>query len=345
MVGLTDFSLGLLAQHYAEAEDFQSLDILVKGLLLQRPRNSSLNAIQAYAHHRLGRAADAAASIACALELNGREPFVNFYAGRMAAETGDNDAALRHFSSTIDAMPWFAPAHDGLNRILFPGLQYRQVLAAIHEALRPAVYLEIGVNNGESLALAIHSEVRVGVDPDLSLCPPELGRQAQLFATTSDDFFAGLDRGRTLQDRPVDLGFIDGMHLFEYCLRDFANLERLCRPDATILIHDVVPVSARLAQRERTSGVWTGDVWKLVPCLAQYRPDLDLSLVMTGPSGLAVVRHLDPSSTVLHDRMDEIVANYGARDFIGMRYWQGLALRCVPADAGAVARLVSKGAG
>ena len=56
---------------------------------------------------------------------------------------------------------------------------------------------------------------------------------------TSDDFFSGPRLGELLGGQTVDMAFVDGMHLFEYALRDFMNLEA----SALILIavHDCLP--------------------------------------------------------------------------------------------------------
>ncbi|MSP88066.1 MAG: class I SAM-dependent methyltransferase [Alphaproteobacteria bacterium] len=344
MVGISDFSIGLIAQNYVDAEDFKNLDILIKNILPQRMKISALHAIQAYTHHRLGRVEAASAAMARAMGLDAHEPFVNYFAGRLAIERGQRDAAVRHFGAAIDVVPWFAPAHDRLIPILFPGLEYHDVFKIVHGVFKPGVYFEIGVSTGASLALADKADIAVGVDPDLSGCTAELGSNTRLFATTSDAFFAGLDRTEVLRDRPVDLGFIDGMHHFEYSLRDFINIERLSRPGGMILIHDVVPVSARVAARERTSGPWTGDVWKILPCLAELRPDLDISLIMTAPSGLAVVRNLDPASTVLANGLDGIVDRFGSLPFSGPTYWQGLGLRPIAAELAAIEQLLTEGA-
>jgi hypothetical protein len=54
------------------------------------------------------------------------------------------------------------------------------------------------------------------------------------------------------------------MHHFEFALRDFANTERHCTPQSTILIHDTYPLN-RVHRRARsparlpgpaTSGRW-----------------------------------------------------------------------------------------
>jgi hypothetical protein len=100
------------------------------------------------------------------------------------------------------------------------------------------------------------------------------------------------------------------MHWFEYALRDFANTERWASAGSTILLHDCLPVSRVAAERECRSMLWVGDVWKVVDCLREYRPDLSVRIVPTPPSGLVVVRKLDPSSTVLWERMDEIRSRY-----------------------------------
>ena len=48
---------------------------------------------------------------------------------------------------------------------------------------------------------------------------------ATIYELTSDEFFARYDLSELLGG-PVELAFIDGLHLFEQVLRDFVNLER-----------------------------------------------------------------------------------------------------------------------
>ena len=51
-------------------------------------------------------------------------------------------------------------------------------------------------------------------------------------------------------------------------------------------------------------------MWKIIPCLREFRPDLHVFTIATPPSGLGVVSRLDSRSTVLIDRFDEIVSRY-----------------------------------
>jgi hypothetical protein len=105
------------------------------------------------------------------------------------------------------------------------------------------------------------------------------------------------------------------MHLFEFALRDFINLERACGRDSVIAVHDCDPPNAEAAARERTTAFWTGDVWKLVLCLKRHRPDLDVAVVDVPPSGLGIVTNLDPGSTVLEERYARICEELVDLDF------------------------------
>ena len=49
----------------------------------------------------------------------------------------------------------------------------------------------------------------------------------------------------------LDLSFIDGMHLFEYVLRDFMNVERFSRWDTAIVLDDMLPRDVDEAARDR----------------------------------------------------------------------------------------------
>jgi hypothetical protein len=186
---------------------------------------------------------------------------------------------------------------------------YLDVLAHLHDTRRPRTYLEIGVFHGDSMRLAHEDSVRVGVDPDPAVLSGQLP-QCHIEETTSDEFFAGTRPQALFGDLPIDLVFIDGMHLFEFALRDFLNAEALAGPHSLVAVHDCLPESATTSSRIRTTDLWTGDIWKLVLCLLDHRPDLELSVVDAPPSGLCLIRGLDPHNRVLHDNYEQIVQQY-----------------------------------
>jgi hypothetical protein len=204
-----------------------------------------------------------------------------------------------------------APARDPLRRLgaAVRSRGYYKTLRRLHELLTPETYLEIGIRKGDSLALATTATVAIGIDPKPMLSKPTASN-AKIFAFTSDEFFATHDVRAELGGADLDMAFIDGMHLFEYVLRDFANLERWSTPDTVVVLHDCLPVDELSATRERTTSVWTGDVWKVVPVLRRFRPDLSLTIVDTSPSGLVIVEGLDASSTVLADNADAIIEEF-----------------------------------
>ena len=189
------------------------------------------------------------------------------------------------------------------------GQPYFGLLDRIHQHLVPRTYVEVGVSTGRSITLALPGTITIGIDPTPELQFP-LRRRTRIFRQTSDEFFAQHDLTRLFGGLPVDLAFIDGMHHFEYALRDFMNLERFSNPASTILIHDCLPIDETTADRERSTTIWSGDIWRLILLLREWRPDLEVSVVDSGPTGLGLVRGLDPASSVLRDHYDEIVARY-----------------------------------
>lgn len=195
-----------------------------------------------------------------------------------------------------------------------PGADYYDWLEYFHDNLKPSAYVEIGLGHGRSLALASKNTRSIGIDPyqgfweNLNYVSPD--NPATLYPLASDDFFKQHDLRQEIGNETFDLAFIDGLHLFEQVLKDFINLERYARKDSVVLIHDCLPVDAIVAERERCTGFWTGDVWRIIPCLKTFRPDLKIMTIPTYPSGLGVVTDLDPSSTVLSDNYDAILSYY-----------------------------------
>jgi len=211
------------------------------------------------------------------------------------------------------------------------GAHYIAALARLHAELEPASYLEIGSWRGESAAVArCHSII---IDPDLGQLRNIMQGKPSLAAyqMTSDAFFER--HAADLLKWPPDLVFLDGMHLFEYLLRDFYNVEPFCSPTSLIAIHDCIPSGVEMAGRvndppkrtlERHRDWWTGDVWKIVPILKRLRPDLSIFPLDAAPTGLVIVTTLDPRSRILRQNEDAICAewkdvelrDYGLRRFL-----------------------------
>jgi hypothetical protein len=220
--------------------------------------------------------------------------------------------------------------------------RYYETLAAIHAQLQPENYVEIGVRRGDSWRLVGAQTPSIGIDPrpDMRFVPPG---DAKMFVGTSDEFFAQHDPGQLLGG-PIALAFVDGMHLFEYALRDFANLERHSRPDGTILVHDCFPINAATAGREQSPHVWTGDIWKLIICLKQTRPDLHIEVLDTSPSGMGVITNLNPGATGWREQLDAIIARFIELpySYLGDRSMMRELLGVQPADDATLQRLFSR---
>jgi len=172
---------------------------------------------------------------------------------------------------------------------------YWHLLGAVHGLLRPRTYLEIGVDEGHSLALARAETRIVGVDPTPNLGPlnhPDW----TVIPTSSEDFFREHDVVALLQE-PLDLAFVDGLHLFEVALADLLAIERLAHSRTVVLVHDVLPIDAETSARKRSTAVWSGDVWKMVVLLRRHRTDLMVTTLDVGPTGMAVITGFDPTRT------------------------------------------------
>jgi hypothetical protein len=196
------------------------------------------------------------------------------------------------------------------------GMPYQFLLLALHQALQPRTYLEIGTLHGDTLRMS--EAASLAIDPEFKLRDDVLGSKplCALYQTTSDRFFAKR-RAADILGGPVELAFIDGMHRCEFLLRDFHYVEREARPNAVIAMHDVLPTELAMAERDDPgpgravdpdrSGWWTGDLWRTVLALKRFRPDLRVRVFDAEPTGLALITKLDSLSAVLRERYWEIV--------------------------------------
>jgi hypothetical protein len=200
------------------------------------------------------------------------------------------------------------------------GENYRIVLARIHQELMPKTYFEIGVNNGSSLMLSkCHT---IGVDPAYEFADIDTIKSVgqipilQLFRMRSDDFFF-CHSPKKLFGRPVDFAFLDGMHQCEYLMRDFMNIEKHCKKNSIIALHDCLPVESAIAARKPWGedhaisdpgrrGMWTGDVWRFSRLLKRHRPDLKMVVVDAYATGLVLVTNLDSNCSKLADNYREL---------------------------------------
>lgn len=204
-------------------------------------------------------------------------------------------------------------------------------LRQLHRVYKPRNYLEIGVNDGRSLALS--RVPSVAVDPAFKVVKA-LSCDVHLVRATSDDFFArkdpllhlrpGRNPFRALArkdplallggDPTLELSFIDGMHLFEFALRDFMNVERHARWSSVVVLDDMLPRNIDEAARDRHTDAWTGDVYKVAQVLRRFRPDLLVVEVDTAPTGVVAIFGMDPTNTVLKDNYDDIIKEYVVPD-------------------------------
>ena len=198
------------------------------------------------------------------------------------------------------------------------GIVYGEYLYQMHRVLRPSSYLEIGTETGRTLALAQCPSI--AVDPLFKLHGNPFANRAEthLFQIESDEFFRRYDLRRYFPDGP-DFVFLDGMHLFEFLLRDLMNVEKYAQDRTVVALHDCYPVNIEIAERERnyatraaTANAHLVDRRRVEAAAdpARISPELSVTVLDCPPTGLVIVRNLDPQSTILKDAYDEIIAKW-----------------------------------
>src|SRR5665647_2354979 len=112
-------------------------------------------------------------------------------------------------------------------------------------------YLEIGVFNGEvffkikaSQKYAVDPVFRFVIETKYKMMLGNLSNvNAKYFTKTSDDFFKE-DAPKLLSKKKIDICFIDGMHEFDFVLRDTLNTLKYLDDDGVIILHDCNPLTA-----------------------------------------------------------------------------------------------------
>lgn len=251
----------------------------------------------------------AATLLALAAARADREPSHHCDLGRALLTIGRRAEGIACLWRSVELDPDYLEAHLLLSEALLPGEHYHQVLERLHAWLQPRVYIEIGTEVGHSMALVRSPTIALGIDP-----APRIERtfvvEPQIFAMTSDAFFASTDLRAVTGMPSFDLAFIDGMHTFDQALRDFINLEARAHAQSVVLVHDCLPLSAATATRAQQTRFWSGDTWRLIPLLKRHRPDLTIRTIPCRPTGLAVITGLDPRSTRLDADYDALVAAF-----------------------------------
>jgi len=291
---------------YSQSLHHEAIDILT-GLIDRNPDCVPALMLRGVAKRETNRVSEAVADFRRAERLAPADPDCLFELAACSYLLGDHSIALQYCERGRRAAPDYPKLFALMAQIKLGGEIYFKVLGRILEYVEPRTYVEIGIFQGDSLRLAQPPTLAIGIDPQPRLTAPP-AKNHKIFAETSDVFFASHDLRAELNGLPVDLAFIDGMHHFEFALRDFANLERYCTPESTILIHDCYPLDRESAGRVPRSVNWSGDIWRLIVLLKKYRSDLSINVIGTPPTGLGVVQNLDPGSRYLlenHDRLCE----------------------------------------
>lgn len=162
-------------------------------------------------------------------------------------------------------------------------------------------YLEIGVFNGH-IFFRIKSDFKIAVDPEfrfdtlrkagkILLNPYNLYNR--YYPKPSDDFFRD-DAPALLANKTIDISLIDGMHEYDYALRDIENTVEYLSDNGVIIVHDCNPLTAESAcsfaewSARDFSGTWNGDVWKALLHIRSQRKDLT-AFVLDTDHGLGII--------------------------------------------------------
>lgn len=169
-------------------------------------------------------------------------------------------------------------------------------------------YLEIGVFRGR-VFFSVPAYNKIAVDPEFQFSASKKIKKAfrrfsnlwaKFYEKTSDIFFA--ENASTLfQKNKIDVCLVDGMHEYNFALRDIENSLKFMQKDGVVLVHDCNPVSKEASvsfEEYKKRGFvedWNGDTWKAIVHLRSLRDDINV-FVLDCDQGLGIVTFGKPES-------------------------------------------------
>ncbi len=162
-------------------------------------------------------------------------------------------------------------------------------------------YLEIGVFRGTNF-FPIRAKKKIAIDPEFRIggiknffnrVTNTTNKNAAYFEMESDRFFAEKAQS-VLKDGGISISLIDGMHEYQYALRDAENVLDYLADDGVVVMHDCNPatedanVSFQEWKDRNYAGVWNGDVWKAIMHLRSTRNDINV-FVLDCDYGLGII--------------------------------------------------------
>lgn len=192
-----------------------------------------------------------------------------------------------------------------------------QLIQDIINKKKYTTYLEIGVFAG-GVFFPVKVKRKIAVDPEFTFGKFKRNKKilknisnlnARYYEMPSDDFF-NQQAVSLFKDCPIDICLVDGMHEYEYALRDVENTLNYLQQDGVIILHDCNPQTAASTisfeewKNKNYEGNWNGDVWKTILHLRSLRKDITV-FVLDVDYGLGIVCKRPPEDT-LHFTQTEI---------------------------------------
>jgi hypothetical protein len=187
-----------------------------------------------------------------------------------------------------------------MNRLFF--------LKKLFRKKRFETYLEIGVFKGR-VFFSVPAHKKIAVDPKFQFTASKKVKKffrrvsnlwAKFYEKTGDDFFAE-DAPTLFKKNKIDVCLVDGMHEYNFALRDIENSLKFLQKDGVVLIHDCNPLSKEASvsfEEYKNRGFvqdWNGDTWKAIVHLRSLRDDINV-FVLDCDQGLGVVTYGEPES-------------------------------------------------
>ncbi len=177
-------------------------------------------------------------------------------------------------------------------------------------------YLEIGVFNGR-VFFRIKSTFKIAVDPAFAFDAfRKIGKTVvnpynvfnRFIEKKGDDFF-DQDAPQLFAKKSCEMALIDGMHEYDFALRDVENTLKYLSNDGVIVMHDCNPVTKEEActfqewKAKDFKGQWNGDVWKTIMHLRTFRDDINV-FVLDCDQGLGIITKGKPESQLTFSQDD-----------------------------------------